>query len=346
MAKGDRLASERKFIEDEKTGAKIVKLTSFPTMHENLYMHDNCFTPDGKTLVFRTLRRLERGAPYDLFEVDTDGQNLVQITEGDVGGPLVSPVENALFFTRDKRLIKMELDSLKEEDICGFPDGVASCGGPSMTYNGKYYVAQATTNKGEGGAVRFKTDGSEAVLAFSRPGFMSHLQCEPVKAEIIAYQTEPDEAHRNIRLVDLGGANDRPLELYYGNGHWMWHGPTGRIMSAREFVRGVAVFGEGDAENDTITTLPAWHSGSSRDGKWVVSDTNWPDIGIVLTNSETKKSEVLCLSKGSNCHPQWTHPHPGFSPDAKTVVFKSDVTGHPDVYIVSVPDDMRERLSR
>ena len=36
--------------------------------------------------------------------------------------------------------------------------------------------------------------------------------------------------------------------------------------------------------------------------------------------------------------PQWTHPHPSFSPDERKVVFASDKTGHPQVYVVELPD--------
>jgi oligogalacturonide lyase len=32
--------------------------------------------------------------------------------------------------------------------------------------------------------------------------------------------------------------------------------------------------------------------------------------------------------------PQWTHPHPSFSPSERWVVYSSDVTGHPQVYAV------------
>jgi hypothetical protein len=34
--------------------------------------------------------------------------------------------------------------------------------------------------------------------------------------------------------------------------------------------------------------------------------------------------------------PQWTHPHPSFSPDENLAVYTSDVSGHPQVYAVEV----------
>ena len=36
--------------------------------------------------------------------------------------------------------------------------------------------------------------------------------------------------------------------------------------------------------------------------------------------------------------PQWTHPHPAFDESGTRVVFTSDRDGHPQVYVVEVPD--------
>jgi Tol biopolymer transport system component len=34
--------------------------------------------------------------------------------------------------------------------------------------------------------------------------------------------------------------------------------------------------------------------------------------------------------------PQWTHPHPSFSPDERRVTFASDKTGHTQVYVAEI----------
>ena len=34
--------------------------------------------------------------------------------------------------------------------------------------------------------------------------------------------------------------------------------------------------------------------------------------------------------------PQWTHPHPSFSPDETKVVFASDKSGNPQVYVAEL----------
>ncbi|HNZ39512.1 MAG TPA: oligogalacturonate lyase family protein, partial [Candidatus Latescibacteria bacterium] len=44
-------------------------------------------------------------------------------------------------------------------------------------------------------------------------------------------------------------------------------------------------------------------------------------------------------------HPQWTHPHPMFTPDGRRIVFNSDRTGIGQVYTVEIPESLRQQLS-
>jgi hypothetical protein len=100
-----------------------------------------------------------------------------------------------------------------------------------------------------------------------------------------------------------------------------------------------------------------------------VCDTHLPDQGLCLVDPATGSYEVLCQSRATNqgrqwpqplpltadgdapgwatmteqvtaesaYGPQWSHPHPSFSPDDRWVSFTSDMTGTPQVYIVKVP---------
>lgn len=35
--------------------------------------------------------------------------------------------------------------------------------------------------------------------------------------------------------------------------------------------------------------------------------------------------------------PQWTHPHPGFSPDERMIIYGSDASGFTQVYVAEIP---------
>ena len=44
--------------------------------------------------------------------------------------------------------------------------------------------------------------------------------------------------------------------------------------------------------------------------------------------------------------PQYTHPHPYFTPDCRWVIFNSDRTGIPQIYAARVPGGLLESLER
>jgi hypothetical protein len=133
----------------------------------------------------------------------------------------------------------------------------------------------------------------------------------------------------------------------YVTGHSCWLGRTGLYHATlMPPDRGVVVLASDGTEPVRVAEGPYfWHTGASHDGRWIVADTNFPDEGIWLINVDTRKRDLLCFSGASQGHPQWSHPHPNLSDDGSMAVFTSDTTGITQVYIVYVPEDMRERLS-
>lgn len=87
-------------------------------------------------------------------------------------------------------------------------------------------------------------------------------------------------------------------------------------------------------------------------------DTTCPDIGLQLIDPDTGAHDTLCYPGSSNggaqwaetipadddkttpetYGPQWSHPHPSFSPDGKRVIYTSDRTGTSQIYVADVPD--------
>jgi hypothetical protein len=67
----------------------------------------------------------------------------------------------------------------------------------------------------------------------------------------------------------------------------------------------------------------------------------WADRDI-----PNKRQELLVHPGNAAGHPQWTHPHPQFSPDGQMVLYNSDVTGICQIDLAHMPDEMRDRLSQ
>lgn len=337
---------ERKFFTDPETGAKIVKLTAFPVVHHKLYFHINQFTPDSKTLVFHSQRGSRREDGQDIYKVNTDGTGLFQLTDDPyVSGPILSYSGKYLYYFSKSVLKRVDIQTFEEDEIAWIK-GLNGAGCTSLTFDDRILVGEGNSVDGKRVIYRVATDGSAADI-ISENDMITHTQVEPSEGKLVAFQHGPDAQHRNIWLMNIDGTDMRPLELPYGNGHWMWIGDSKRIMSNLESsCWGISTYREGDAEPEKIVSdgLTCWHGSCSVDGKWMVTDTNWPDNGIHLICPETKKHAKICNSNSSNCHPQWTHPHPSFSPDTRYVVFNSDETGISHIYLAEVSDELKNSL--
>jgi len=340
--------SERKFFTDEQTGAKITKLTAFPCVNQKVYFHINQFTPDSKTLIFFSERGGCRSAGKDIYKVDVGGMNLAQMTDREnLSSGILTYNGKYILYAAGKSVFCVDMESGEEQELYCLRSVVSVHDCPSLPWNDQTLFIQVDLADGQNGIARLELDGSGWELIYKQESRITHAQVEPSQARTVAFQSGPDPLHRNIFLVDSAGGNMRPLELPYGNGHWMWVGDTGRIMSNLEAsCWGISVFGENDAQIETIVTGADhyWHASCDNSGQWMVSDTNWPDAGIQIINRLTKKRAVLCHTGSSQCHPSWTHPHPSFSPDLKYVAFNSDATGIGHVYLAEVPDALLKGL--
>ena len=106
------------------------------------------------------------------------------------------------------------------------------------------------------------------------------------------------------------------------------------------------------------------------EGSRIVCDTHLPDIGLCLVDPRTGAHRAICRpgasNQGTQWHepvplpatedapgwatmteratgetaygPQWSHPHPSFSPDGRRIAYTSDATGWPQVYVVDIED--------
>ncbi|MDP7279971.1 MAG: oligogalacturonate lyase family protein, partial [Candidatus Poribacteria bacterium] len=129
-------------------------------------------------------------------------------------------------------------------------------------------------------------------------------------------------------------------------------------------------------EMKTIADFNAWHICSNSVGTKVLCDTVHPDIGLRLVDVGTGKHQAICYPQSSSggsqwkkdryavaedwakaaqsedrskalswmemkvdtvYGPQWTHPHPSFSPDEKMVVYTSDISGSAQLYVAAIP---------
>jgi len=365
MAKGQEYNWERKFLRDEQTGVEIVQLTGFPTISHALYFHCPSFTTDSKTLVFLSYPELRRDATPDIFRVDVDGTNLVQLTDTrGINSVVMAPDGRMAFYLVGGELHCVDINTCEEKTI-GRIEGVTEwvtnpyriylSNTGSISADGQWYITSRQMTDGCKVILRYRTDGSEAGILYEHPDFPSHVQYEPSESKRITFCSAPDAEGRNIWTLNDDGTDLRLLNIKGSTGHFMWMGNPSQLRSEQPSLRmnskrilstlvpphwALVSCTEDEPEPAVIARgKNFWHAAVSPDGEWIISDTNWPDEGLQLVQVRTGKYKTLCYPHSSQGHPQWTHPHPFFSPDGRMVVFNSDRTGICQVYLAKITEE-------
>lgn len=335
---------------DPATGVRIMQLTSWPALSHTLYFHCPSFTPDN-SLIFLSYSGGGRWSSPDAWRVNMDGSEIWPVTRREgLAGFVVSPDGATLYAQDAGELLAYPVGRTLEVPqpvSVGTIDGVAYAGTilGSITADGEYYVSTAIMESGRTALVRYATDGSEARVILEREA-IAHVQIDPSGTDRILFGASVEGGSYGIWLCGRDGENLRLWGLKESTGHYAFFGNTGKLISTVNKPFGSIVLYEEGVEPVLIAKGGHfWHAAGSWDGEWIVSDTNWPDIGLILINANTGLWAPLCHPQSSSGHPQWTHPHPMFSPDGRHVVFNSDRTGIGQVYSVEIPDALRTQLS-
>ena len=303
-----------------------------------------------------------------------DGEILQLTGAEDINGysGIISKDGQELFYTQGDTIKALHLESLEERTLEKFEGGgLGECSLSSdeksivtaMKRDGKLHITITATD-GSGGHV-IHTSADQAII---------HPQFHPKHPDLIAYSGDPAPRmwtiHRdgteNRSLYQHGNNEFLVHETFLGDKEEMvvtyWPYALRRISFETLAMRTIAAFN-------------AWHIASNRAGTKVLCDTVHPDIGLRLVDVETGVHQPICYPQ-SSCQgsqwetdryalaadwaaaqaadrektlswmemkvdtvygPQWTHPHPSFSPDEKMVVYTSDVSGDSQVYAAIIP---------
>lgn len=370
--KGSIHPSELREFKDQKTGARIYQLTNDDTINHNLYFLTPSFTPDQKYLIFTSYR----SGKANFFKLGFPNGDILQLTDGDeVHGysGVISKDGTKLFYTEGDSIKEVHFDTFAERILASFPDG--SLGECSVSAD-EQYIVTAMKRDGKSHITVTTTDGSGGEIIFTSPNqTIIHPQFHPKRADLIAYSGDPAprmwtikrDGTENRQLYEHENSEFLVHETFLGSQdalivtHWPYA------------LRRISL---DTLEMETISEFNAWHIASNQDGTKVLCDTVHPDIGLRLVDVETGEHEAICYPQSSSSGsqwkrdryavaedwaaaqqagdrekslswmemkvdtvygPQWTHPHPSFSPDENLVVYTSDVSGHSQVYVAEIP---------
>jgi len=338
MPKGQVWTAEWSEYRDRTTGFIVKQLTNSPSSHNiHFYFHDPAWTRDSRWFVFYS----NRTGRTELFGLRMESGEIVQLTEGGAGGALVSAQEPLVYYSAGNAFRGVNLDTMEERTIGALPGGVSCYSGPSENADGSLLVFGGKIGSRRGLLLMRVRDGAVSTI-WETDGVPSHVNCSLVDPAWIMHcdSTLPDGKPKQ-RVWVLSTDEKRHWHPYTQTPqewltHESWLGTTGKLLICYWPTGIIEVNIDGSGER-LVAAINAWHAGASRDGRFCVVDTNWPDRGIHLIERETGRMIKLCESDsatGNRRADVEVHPHPSFSPDGKYVVFGSQKASNPEIYAV------------
>jgi len=368
FSKGSRFPSEHSAGRDRQTGAVVHQMTAYASINHPSYFLHSSFWPDQKAILFTSYR----SGNAQLFEAGFPDGEIRQLTDGHAihaFSPVIAPDGSVVYFARGGEVWALERHSLRERMVAGFDGG--QLGECSLDARGEWITA-ATKRGSLAGIAVGRADGTGwRVIDFPRT--VIHPQFSPVDPEWIEFAGDPAPRMHCVRRDGTGleclhqHTNDEFVV------HETFLGSTGDLVFT-VWPFAVKRMDWRTRSIDTIAEFNAWHITPNRSGSKILCDTNHPDIGMQLIDVSSGGWLTICYPEASNqgsqwkksryavaedwaaaaadkqkslswmemavdtvYGPQWTHPHPSFSPDEKLAAFASDRTGHTQVYVVELP---------
>jgi oligogalacturonide lyase len=344
-------------------------MTSHLSINHATYFLESSFYPADDGMIFVSYRT----GSTQLFDIASfPAGEIRQLTGGPAihpFSPAIHPDGESIYFVRGGGIWRLERTSLEESLVKEFPD--TQLGECSLDTAGEWITAAAKRGP-DNGIVCGKADGASwQFLPFSRT--VIHPQFHPLEPEWIEFAGDPAPRMHRVRrdgsgLECLYHHDDDEFVV-----HETFLGTTGDIVYT-VWPFALRRMDWSARKHSTIAEFNAWHITPNRDGSLVLCDTNHPDDGLFVVDVATGDRRLVCLSEATNqgtqwtrsryalaedfaaarsaaktealswmevstdtvYGPQWTHPHPSFSATETKVVFASDRSGHPQVYVAEL----------
>ncbi|MCS7223177.1 MAG: oligogalacturonate lyase family protein [Armatimonadetes bacterium] len=377
MAKGRVLPSEAIEHRDDDTGRRVIQITDHNSINHHLYPLTRSFTPDGKWVIFASNRTgvyqfYKAAFPTGPIVQLTDDPKGVNGYSGHI-----SADGSELFFTAHGQVRAVHLETLHERTLAVWDDAsigeinLSSNGHwwvTALKRKGLSYLAVGSTD-GATAELIWETERTLIHPQFCPidDQWIEYAQ-DPAPRMWLIRRNGSD----NVCLYDHDNNEFIVHETWLGSSwnlifvHWSFALKIMGLDPADGVPRPTFV--------QTLWQGNAWHIAPNKDGTKVLFDTNHPNKGIFLLSLGSTEPAFVCQPYAS-CQgtqwaqtryatkedferagkedwalswmeakvdtvygPQWTHPHPSWSPDEKWCLFDSDRTGTTQVYAVELAE--------
>jgi oligogalacturonide lyase len=375
FGKGQCFASEHRDLRDEQTGAVVHQLTTQACINHHLYFLNRSFTPDGKTIVFTSYRD---GQP-NLYELAFPDGPIRQLTQGEGLHPFSACLSRSgkeILFTREGCVWCLCRETLEEVCLARFAN--AQLGECNLSSSGRWIVT-AIRQDSQAGIALVRTDGQEHGVLLRWPRTIVHPQFHPLDDNLIEFSSDPAPRMHLFRrdhgraecLYEHGNSEFIIHETFLGGGgdlvFAVWPFALKRLHWQTRQISTIAEVNAWhiapDAAGGTLLCdtnhpdigiqLVEVHSGklqtvcfpnsSNQGSQWKTSRyalaEDWARAAAQQERERRTSLSWMEMKIDTVYGPQWTHPHPSWNPDETHVIFTSDRSGFPQVYVAKIPDN-------
>jgi len=367
-----RFKPEWRRFTDEQTGARVLQWTAGAAMNHHFYFTNPTISEDGQRGYFVSYRT---GYP-NLFAIDLDSGELTQLSDRvdlNAFSPAPSRAAPWIYVSAQNRIWVVHVETGEERELCRFDTN--RLGNCSLNATGSLLaIGLRFPDHCELALVETAT-GKVEIL--SRAPEVGHIQFCPTNNSLLMYSgsvTQRIWLHDRRTSTDTWLYRQKENEWIV---HETWLGNGTEIVFPRWPYALHAIRPDGKGLR-TVVETNVWHVCSNRTGTQLVCDTNHPDRGLLLIDPATGKHQTLCHPQAtcrgtqwvydvpavgagmdtsiirsntpakdkpphpddppSTYGPQWSHPHPTFSADGRSVIYTSDRDRWSQVYQVEIPN--------
>ena len=362
-SRGTRFRSESTLAVDGRTGATVRQVTAAPAIHHHPFFFVPAYDDAMRRLVFVS----HRTGASQLFAEERASGDLVQLTDQPgIAEWSVHPSHDGRFvyYTAGAEGWRVDCATCEAEQVAVFGDVAlreqgmvgAAMGTTALSRDDRWWAVKFNEGPVACLAVVDTRDRSWEVIL--RRDTIGHQQFCPDDDTLLFYAGPLTD---RVWLVNRDGSGNRRLHVR-APGQWVTHEtwlPGRRELAFVDWPHGMRSIDVDSGAERQVTTDNAWHAASRRDGRRMVADTNFPDLGLQLFDPTdgVGAPTTLCHPAASSLGAHWagpfpyadgpvavhapqhTHPHPSFAPDGSRVVFTSDRTGFAQVYEVTVGEE-------
>ena len=318
-----------------------------------------------------------RDGQANLYELAFSTGPIRQLTEGEGLHPFsacLSYSGEEIFFTKQGSVWCLQRETLEEVCLARFSN--AQLGECNLSRSGRWIVT-AIRQDGHAGIAIVRTDGQEHEVVLRWPKTVIHPQFHPLEDNFIEFASDPAPrmhlVRRDTREVEclyqhgndefvihetfLGSSGDLIFAVWpfaLKRFHWQdrqistiaefnaWHiapntaGETILCDTTHPDI-GIQMVEASSGKRRTVCFPKSSNQGSQwKTSRYALAE-DW-DRANTQQDLERKTSLSWMEMKADKVYgPQWTHPHPSWSPDETQVIFTSDVSGFPQVYVAEAP---------